>query len=102
MKTMIKLVLVVFAMSLVICAKAQDWKILAVNTNTGVINYPITAYDMTTGSVCSVQNGRRYFWTSATNVLLTANLTSGQVVNYAILRNTSGGAITAIGPGGWK
>ena len=42
MKTMIKFILVSLVGFSVMCASAQDWKILAVNTNTGAINLPVS------------------------------------------------------------
>ena len=47
------------------------------------------------GAVGVATAGNRYFWTSATNVVLSVNLAAGEVVNYAALRNTSTHAITA-------
>jgi hypothetical protein len=54
-----------------------------------------------TGAVTTAQAGYRYYWTTATNVTLTASLTDAQVVNLAMLRNTATNSITAIGTPGW-
>ncbi len=60
------------------------------------------AEQVVSGAVCTASAGNRYFWTSATNVVLSVNLTSGQVVNLAKLNNTATNSITAIGPVGWE
>jgi len=53
------------------------------------------AETVVTGAVVTVQSGGRYFFTTDTNVVLSASLTGGQVVNLAIIRNTATNAITA-------
>jgi len=61
------------------------------------------AETVVTGAVVTVTSGNRYFFTTATNVTLSASLTGGQVVNYAALRNTATNAITATAESaGWK
>ena len=61
------------------------------------------AETVVTGAVGTASAGNRYFWTSATNVVLSVGLTGGQVVNYAALRNTGTNAITATAStSGWK
>ena len=60
------------------------------------------AEQVVSGAVCTASAGNRYFWTSATNVVLSVNLTSGQVVNLAKLNNTATNSITAIGQVGWE
>lgn len=60
------------------------------------------AEQVVSGAVCTAASGYRYFWTSATNVVLSVNLTSGQVVNLAKLNNTATNSITAIGQVGWE
>jgi hypothetical protein len=61
------------------------------------------AETVVTGAVCTVTSGNRYFFTTATNVTLSASLTGGQVVNYAALRNTATNSITATAESaGWK
>jgi hypothetical protein len=60
------------------------------------------AEQVVSGAVCTAASGYRYFWTSATNVVLSVNLTSGQVVNLARLNNTATNSITAIGQVGWE
>ncbi len=60
------------------------------------------AEQVVSGAVCTASAGNRYFWTSATNVVLSVNLTSGQVVNLAKLNNTATNSITAIGQAGWE
>jgi hypothetical protein len=59
-------------------------------------------YTVVTGKVVSVQSGSRYFFTTATNVTLSVSLASGELVDYALLRNTATNAILAIGKTGWK
>jgi hypothetical protein len=54
------------------------------------------AETVVTGAVVTVTSGNRYFFTTATNVVLSASLTGGQVVNYAALRNTATNSITAV------
>ncbi len=54
-----------------------------------------------TGAVVTVTSGNRYYWTTSTNVSLTASLSAGEVVNLAILRNTATNSITATGQAGW-
>jgi hypothetical protein len=54
-----------------------------------------------TGAVSTVSAGANYYWTTATNVALTASLTDAQVVNLAMLRNTATNSVTAIGEAGW-
>jgi hypothetical protein len=62
-----------------------------------------TVEQVVTGAVCTVTSGNRYFFTTATNVILSASLTGGQVVNYAALRNTATNSITAVcESAGWK
>ena len=61
------------------------------------------AETVVSGAVGVATAGNRYFWTSATNVVLSVGLTGGQVVNYAALRNTATNAITATAStSGWK
>ena len=61
------------------------------------------AETVVSGAVGTASAGNRYFWTTATNVVLSVNLTGGQVVNYAALRNTATNAITATAStSGWK
>jgi hypothetical protein len=61
------------------------------------------AETVVTGAVVTVTSGNRYFFTTATNVTLSASLTGGQVVNLAILRNTATNSITATAESaGWK
>jgi hypothetical protein len=61
------------------------------------------AETVVTGAVRTVTSGNRYFFTTATNVVLSASLTGGQVVNYAALRNTATNSITAVcESAGWK
>ncbi len=60
------------------------------------------AETVVTGAVGTASAGNRYFWTSATNVVLSVNLTSGQVVNLAKLNNTATNSIKAIGQVGWE
>jgi hypothetical protein len=61
------------------------------------------AETVVTGAVRTVTSGNRYFFTTATNVILSASLTGGQVVNYAALRNTATNSITAVcESAGWK
>ena len=55
-----------------------------------------------TGKVTTATYGSRFFWDTGTNVSLTASLTAGQVINYALLRNTNATSITATGEVGWK
>jgi hypothetical protein len=59
------------------------------------------AETVVSGAVGVASAGNRYFWTSATNVVLSVNLASGQVVNLAKLNNTGTNSITAIGAVGW-
>ena len=61
-----------------------------------------TVEQVVTGEVVTVSSGNRYFFTTATNVTLTASLTGGQVINYIALRNTATNSVTAIGDAGWK
>jgi hypothetical protein len=62
-----------------------------------------TVEQVVTGAVRTVTSGNRYFFTTATNVTLSASLTGGQVVNYAALRNTATNSITAVcESAGWK
>ena len=60
------------------------------------------AETVVSGAVGTASAGNRYFWTSATNVVLRVNLTGGQVVNLAKLNNTGATSITAIGAVGWE
>jgi hypothetical protein len=60
------------------------------------------AETVVSGAVGTASAGNRYFWTTATNVVLSVNLTSGQVVNLAKLNNTATNSITAIGAVGWE
>jgi hypothetical protein len=60
------------------------------------------AETVVTGKFTTATSGNRYFWDTGTNVSLSATLTAGQVVNYALLRNTNATAITATGEVGWK
>lgn len=60
------------------------------------------AEKVVSGAVGTASAGNRYFWTSATNVVLSVNLTSGQVVNLAKLNNTATNSIAAIGQVGWE
>ena len=61
------------------------------------------AETVVSGAVGTASAGNRYFWTTETNVVLSVNLTAGQVVNYAALRNTATNAITATAStSGWK
>lgn len=60
------------------------------------------AETVVTGAVVTVSSGNRYFFTTATNVTLTASLTGGQVINYVALRNTATNSVTAIGDADWK
>jgi hypothetical protein len=55
-----------------------------------------------TGAVGTASAGNKYYWTSATNVVLSVNLASGEVVNLAKLNNTATNSITAIGQAGWE
>ena len=55
-----------------------------------------------TGEVVTASAGNRYFWSSGTNVVLSVDLVSGQVVNLAKLNNTATNSIAAIGAVGWE
>ena len=60
------------------------------------------AETVVSGAVCVATAGNRYFWTTETNVVLSVNLASGQVVNLAKLNNMGATSITAIGEVGWE
>ena len=60
------------------------------------------AETVVTGAVVPIASGNRYFFASGTNIALTTTLTSGQVCNYASIRNSATNSITATGPGGWN
>ncbi len=57
--------------------------------------------NIVTGAVVTATSGNQYYWQTATNVVLSANLTVGIPVNLALLKNTATNAITAIVPEGW-
>jgi hypothetical protein len=61
-----------------------------------------TVEQVVTGAVVTVTSGNRYFFTTATNVVLSASLTGGQVVNLAKISNTATNSISAIGQVGWE
>jgi hypothetical protein len=60
------------------------------------------AETVVTGAVRTVTSGNRYFFTTSTNVTLSASLTGGQVVNLAKINNTATNSISAIGQVGWE
>jgi hypothetical protein len=61
-----------------------------------------TVEQVVTGAVRTVTSGNRYFFTTSTNVTLSASLTGGQVVNLAKISNTATNSISAIGQVGWE
>ena len=71
-------------------------------TLAALLNAKQTAETVVTGAVGTASAGNRYFWTTATNVTLSVNLSGGQVVNLAKLNNTGTNSITAIGAAGWE
>jgi hypothetical protein len=117
-----KTITVVACATLALCVTSQaqvpaGYKVVVIPTNAtlgSLVTPQITASSIAaaggqlaetvvTGAVCTVTSGNRYFFTTATNVVLSASLTGGQVVNYAALRNTATNSITATAESaGWK
>jgi hypothetical protein len=61
-----------------------------------IASWPTTSETVVTGAVVRVSAGNRYFFTTPSNVVLSASLTAGQVVNYVAIRNTTNAPITAV------